>query len=197
MVAYERSREGAVEQALDGDPLAAWIRRRTPWDGTATELLEGMNAETNPDARRARGYPTNARAVNAALRRLAPDLRRLGVNIRFIKGATNARAVICAALRRLAPDLRRLGVNIRFIKGANQRTIEVSSLASGASFASALTDSQARAGRETDDVTDDANVAQVDAHVPQIARLPEASDGKTEMTQTPEGGDHGDDVARF
>lgn len=162
MVAYERSREGAVEQALDGDPLAAWIRRRTPWDGTATELLEGMNAETNPDARRARGYPTNARAVNAALRRLAPDLRRLGVNIRFIKGA-------------------------------NQRTIEVSSLASGASFASALTDSQARA----DDVTDDANVAQVDAHVPQIARLPEASDGKTEMTQTPEGGDHGDDVARF
>jgi hypothetical protein len=76
--AYLGSREAAIETLLDGEVLAAAVRRLVlPWTGTATELLERIA----PAARPPQGWPGSPRALSAALRRLAPALRGVGIDV--------------------------------------------------------------------------------------------------------------------
>ena len=76
--AYRAMRGAAVETTLDGDPMALAIRGLTfPWEGTAADLL---NQVTRP-GRSPRGWPETPRAMSAALRRLSPGLRRVGIEV--------------------------------------------------------------------------------------------------------------------
>jgi hypothetical protein len=76
--AYRAMRATAVETSLDGDPLAVAIRRLSlPWIGTAADLL----VATAPTGRAPRGWPESPRAMSAAIRRLAPYLRRVGIDV--------------------------------------------------------------------------------------------------------------------
>jgi hypothetical protein len=75
--AYAGSGQSAIESALDGDPLAVALRAISrPWLGTAADLL----TQLAPASRAPRGWPESPRALSSALRRLAPQLRRIGIH---------------------------------------------------------------------------------------------------------------------
>ncbi|MGH9253504.1 MAG: DUF3854 domain-containing protein [Vicinamibacterales bacterium] len=100
--AYRESRQTAIEATLDGDLLATAIRALPlPWDGTASDLL----ARLSPGERR-RGWPESPRGLSAALRRLAPQLRRIGIVIETTREAHTGRRLItidCGGVNRPSP----------------------------------------------------------------------------------------------
>jgi hypothetical protein len=78
--AYKTNRQVAIETTLEGDPVATAIRALSlPWTGTASDLLTQV---TPTDRRLIRGWPESPRGLSAALARLAPQLRRVGLVIR-------------------------------------------------------------------------------------------------------------------
>ncbi len=100
--AYSGNRAGTVESTLDGDPVAAGVRKLAQqpggWEGTATELLATL-AATFPDPRAA-NLPKSPRGLADKLRRLAPFLRAAGVGVEtgLRVGAARTRMVRIAAL---------------------------------------------------------------------------------------------------
>src|SRR5262249_22253777 len=78
--AYRGSRQDAVERGLEEDQLAVAVMQMTfPWEGTASQLLERLN----PVGRLPKGWPQTPRRLSNDLRRLAPQLRSVGVNLEF------------------------------------------------------------------------------------------------------------------
>jgi hypothetical protein len=76
--AYRVSRQQAVSEAVAGDPVAVAVRAvARPWTGTAAALLKLIT----PTARPPRGWPETPRGMSAALRRLAPMLRQVGIEV--------------------------------------------------------------------------------------------------------------------
>jgi hypothetical protein len=75
----ERNWRGAIENIIDTDPVAAFVREimadRAQWSGSASDLLQvGVNRS---------GWPKNPRALAGRLRRAQTFLRRLGIEIVF------------------------------------------------------------------------------------------------------------------
>lgn len=89
--AYRADRASAREQAIEASPVGpaimALARRCHPdgWSGTMTDLLAEIEDGDITDARtrRRRDWPGSARGLGAALRRIAPDLREAGVEVRL------------------------------------------------------------------------------------------------------------------
>lgn len=100
--AYRTMRGAAVSAALDGDPLAGALRLLTlPWEGTAADLL----ARVTSSVRARRGWPDSPRAMSAALRRLAPGLRRVGIEVSTYREAgTGGRRLITITSSENGPD---------------------------------------------------------------------------------------------
>ena len=78
----------AVESSLVGEAVQELVERapRLPVEGTCKELL-GELGKLNPDRAQAKSWPTNAKGLSSALKRLAPDLARTGIVVNF-KGRT-------------------------------------------------------------------------------------------------------------
>jgi hypothetical protein len=92
--AYEKNRRGTVEARLDGDPLAALVRSLAlPWDGTATDLLKLLNEKTGDEVKRQKGWFQQPRQLSDALWRLAPHLRRVGVNVERLRRTAAGRLI--------------------------------------------------------------------------------------------------------
>ncbi len=90
--AYARNQKKGDETAIENSPIAVLLLRLVEpgmWVGTATELLRKLT-EMAGDAAKAVGFPKDGAALSRALRRLAPALRRLGVEIE--QGARTAYA---------------------------------------------------------------------------------------------------------
>ena len=106
--ASRRMRGAAIETAIEGDPLAAAIRRLVrpddgpaeDWAGTSTDLL----ARIAPPGRPPRGWPESPRALSAFLRRLAPGLRQLGIDIEHRREAHTGRRLVVLAATEIPPD---------------------------------------------------------------------------------------------
>jgi hypothetical protein len=91
VAAYRAMRGAAIEATLDGDPLASALRRLSwPWTGTAGDLLDRLR----PADRVPRGWPESPRALSSALRRLAPALRRVGVEVTTRREAHTGRRLL-------------------------------------------------------------------------------------------------------
>ena len=86
--AYAGNRQGAVEATLDGDPVADVVRALAPWSGTATALLAELNKRSPENVTKRKDWFSRPRQVSDALRRLAPALRRVGVDVTFKKSGT-------------------------------------------------------------------------------------------------------------
>ncbi len=75
-----------AEIAAENDPVAAAIRGLIEQDGgfagTTTKLWDRLAATAPEETRRGRDWPSSTKALGARLRRLAPVLRHLGVDIR-------------------------------------------------------------------------------------------------------------------
>jgi hypothetical protein len=104
MKAYGGNRAELVETVLEADAVAMAIRglltRRAIWEGTASGLLNAVNATVAENTRKAKEWPKTPRGMSGALRRAAPNLRKLGYTVEFDKRETNrerARVISLAA----------------------------------------------------------------------------------------------------
>lgn len=88
LTSYMGNREAANELAIEAALIVAPLRglltaNGTSWEGTATDLLHDLNAHADERTRKAQGWPSNGRSASNALRRVAPNLRRAGVDVTF------------------------------------------------------------------------------------------------------------------
>jgi hypothetical protein len=85
--AYGDNRAALDEVTIEGDTVATAVRslmaERTSWNGIAQELLPALAALGGEAATRAKSWPATPRALSGRLRRVAPNLRRVGINIIF------------------------------------------------------------------------------------------------------------------
>jgi hypothetical protein len=87
LAAFEAGQQHATEDALEGSQLSAAIRTLTlPWHGFAVELHKKLIPSDPPKT-----WPKTPRGLSAELRRLAPLLRRVGIDVRLPKKARTAR----------------------------------------------------------------------------------------------------------
>jgi hypothetical protein len=102
--AYVGNRQAAIENVLEGDvvaDLAQSLCVSGSWTGTATDFLAALHAQPDGTQRRLVESFTYPRQAADALRRLAPALRSVGMNVRFDrKGKGRTRMI---QLTRLAP----------------------------------------------------------------------------------------------
>jgi hypothetical protein len=84
---YTRNRLSAIENAVDSDPLALFVRalmaERSLWIGTASELWGASTALANGAGTGVTAWPKNPRALAGRLRRSQTFLRSLGIEIEF------------------------------------------------------------------------------------------------------------------
>ena len=98
--AYSGNRELANSLAIEsesiGQAVVNLIYARESWYGTASELLAELEGD-NPDekTRRRQDWPKSARQVAGQLRRLAPNLRKVGIDVTFLgpQGIKNRRVI--------------------------------------------------------------------------------------------------------
>jgi hypothetical protein len=83
---YRDNRKSANESALDDSPIAAAVRKlvfRAPWAGSASDLLDALNGTIHEKTRESKRWPKSPRGMGGAVRRLAPQLRMVGVDVQF------------------------------------------------------------------------------------------------------------------
>jgi hypothetical protein len=107
LAAYAGNRDAAHELALDAALIVAPLRdlledRGGTWDGTATVLLHDLSDKADERTRKAKGWPSNGRGLSNALRRIAPNLRAVGIDITFPRGHRKGRLFTIEQLRNFA-----------------------------------------------------------------------------------------------
>jgi hypothetical protein len=87
LAAYEANRTDANDLTLDASPVAQatreFMEKRADWCGSATELLAALEEITPERIRRQKSWPASARTLGNTLRRLAPNLRAVGIDLTF------------------------------------------------------------------------------------------------------------------
>lgn len=83
--AYETNRAQGVAEAVEADPMASAVLEimtdRDAWIGTATALLSEINGKVTPEVSRDKTWPKDGIRLSNRLRRVAPALRALGIEI--------------------------------------------------------------------------------------------------------------------
>ncbi len=81
----EENRAGAVAGVIEADAIASAVQamaeKQQVWTGTATDLLDEINRHAPLDRQRERDWPKDATRLSGRLRRVAPALRRAGVEL--------------------------------------------------------------------------------------------------------------------
>jgi hypothetical protein len=89
MRAYEHNRASAVEVTLEHDLVASAVRllmrSRSEWTGTAAELLAVLANFADENLRRGKDWPRTPRGLSGRLRRAAPNLRKIGIDVVFAR----------------------------------------------------------------------------------------------------------------
>jgi len=88
---YNANRRAASVAVLEDCPVAEALRRmmdgaRDTYRGTASMLLEGLGSMTPAEITRSAQWPKTPRAFSCLLRRIAPQLRLVGIHVRFDRG---------------------------------------------------------------------------------------------------------------
>lgn len=85
LTAYSANRRNAVEAGLEASALARVLHQfmsgRQTWSGIYGDLLGALNGVVDEQSRNSRGWPASARGLANQLRRLAPGLRAVGVDV--------------------------------------------------------------------------------------------------------------------
>jgi hypothetical protein len=85
LAAYTSNRDNAIAAVLEESPVAAELLEfRGPgeeWVGSCKELLECLRMRAEPASLNAPRWPRSPRGLSGQLRRIAPALRRVGVDV--------------------------------------------------------------------------------------------------------------------
>ena len=83
MAAYDEARAEAEGAAIEGDPVAdavlALMADKREWTGTPKELYETLSLRAGEKVQRTKAWPKAAQSLTPRLKRLAPVLRKLGL----------------------------------------------------------------------------------------------------------------------
>ncbi len=89
MAAYEANRADAIDEILEAHPVASSMRQlmeyRPSWTGTAAMLLNALSENAMSAGRLPKTWPDSPRGLSGDLRRIAPFLRKVGIEIIFDK----------------------------------------------------------------------------------------------------------------
>jgi hypothetical protein len=85
LAAYTGNRAATNEMVLESSPLGGALLSvaAETFIGNATTLLDRLRAHASDEARAHRNWPKDGRLLSNALRRMAPNLRAVGVEIEF------------------------------------------------------------------------------------------------------------------
>jgi hypothetical protein len=120
--AYQSNRasanESAIESSVLSGPLLELMEGIDDWQGTATDLMDALSELAGDRVTKGKGWPRKPHLLSGELRRIAPNLRRTGIDVEFGKAAgkrfvhltrTNTQnsvhTVQCAQSRRSTGDL--------------------------------------------------------------------------------------------
>ncbi|MBN1588362.1 MAG: hypothetical protein JW888_02495 [Pirellulales bacterium] len=85
MARYAGNRAAGHELALESSPVGKavldFVGRVGTWTGTASELLAELDDLADERTRKMKGWPQTARVLSGTLKRLAPNLRAIGVEV--------------------------------------------------------------------------------------------------------------------
>lgn len=85
--AYASNRKSANESVVELSPVAQAVMRfaegRKEWEGSFAELLALLTPAVSAETARSREWPKTARGLSGAVRRLVPNLRRVGIEVTF------------------------------------------------------------------------------------------------------------------
>jgi hypothetical protein len=95
-----------VAGVIEADTIAATIQAiaidKGLWTGTASELLAVINDRTPSERQRERDWPKDATRLSGRLRRVAPALRRAGVDL--VLPESGGRVGRAITIRTMAPQ---------------------------------------------------------------------------------------------
>jgi len=100
LTAYKANKDNAVKDSLEGDPVFVSLSsfldlKQGEWSGTATELLALLNTMTGYSYKRPPvGWPRAPNALSGIIRRMAPALRKVGIEVEFSRDDAAASRVI-------------------------------------------------------------------------------------------------------
>jgi hypothetical protein len=87
MAAYAQNRTAGNELALESTAVAQSVRElmadKPVWKGAASELLEVLEQKADRRARSGNGWPKDGTRLSGVLKRLAPNLRQVGIEVEF------------------------------------------------------------------------------------------------------------------
>jgi hypothetical protein len=86
LAAYTGNRGEANEITLEASPIASAVRELagSGFEGIAAELLERLAEIAGEAATRRNAWPGSSRALSGELRRIAPNLRAVGIEVDFL-----------------------------------------------------------------------------------------------------------------
>ena len=89
LAAYSANRASAndvaIEACIIGPVLQAFMAARDTWQGTSTELLAELEKVADDRTRHRKEWPGSPRKLSGDLRRIAPNLRAVGIDVSFSK----------------------------------------------------------------------------------------------------------------
>ena len=95
LAAYTRNREAlnesAIESSIIAEPLLTFLADKDEWKGTATDLLESLRLITGDRTISQKEWPKRPHTLSGKLRRIAPNLRRIGIETEFLRDGNSAR----------------------------------------------------------------------------------------------------------
>jgi hypothetical protein len=101
--AYTANIHDAVETVLDAEQVAAalraWIEEQGGFEGTASDLLKAVSGSIPEAQRKAKGWPKRPNALTRILRRIAPPLRKVGIDVAFDRDQHKRTITITLSLR--------------------------------------------------------------------------------------------------
>lgn len=113
MRAYNSNQASANVVALESSLLAAPIKLLSlsaPWHGTATELLSALADKcVSSDETLRRDWPKNAQVLSGQLRRIAPNLREIGIDVQIGAKTSGSKSRRVITIRRVKSDVNRVG----------------------------------------------------------------------------------------
>jgi hypothetical protein len=97
--AYQANRRAAIEDLIDADPVATWVRQimanRRRWTGSASDLLcTGADLAGAGLPSGLADWPKTPRALAGRLRRAQPFLRAVGIELAFSREGQSGNRVI-------------------------------------------------------------------------------------------------------
>ena len=94
---YEQSRRSANETALEASPVALIVQKfmenREVWEGKASDLLKEFEILAGEKERNQKDFPKQPNALSGKLKRIAPNLRAIGIEFEINDREAKKRSV--------------------------------------------------------------------------------------------------------